>query len=315
MTTSTPQSWRPLDPDYRNRRGYDADFLDVAVPLPSLAPTVQHLATLPPLPYQHFSILLNPARRLAFWSAVNIDGRQERHLGQRQPDEWWFDERQGFTPRITAALQIGDGFYRGSGFQRGHLVRRLDPAWGETDVQSGRGEADTFHWTNCSPQMPELNTGWWLQVEDHLLQTANAQDHKVSVFSGCVFGDGDPLYRGVQIPLAFWKVAAWTVATPGEPALRSLAFLVKQDEAVAALLRKRGVTPQARDFDEVPQSIQGYQTTVAELSRLTHCGFGDLARADVDVYARRRPTRLAPLVFDTIGTYRALASPADLFTQ
>lgn len=308
-TTIAPSAWVPLDPDYRNRPGYDAGFLGLPVPAPKLKPALKALATEPVLPYQHFSILMNPARRLAFWTAVNIDGQQERHLGDRKRDEWWFDAR---TPEKQ---QVGGNFYAGSGFQRGHLVRRLDPAWGPSDAHSGRGEADTFHWTNCSPQMPELNTGWWLQVEDHLLQTANAHDHKVSVFSGCVFGDGDPRYRGVQIPLAFWKVAAWTVPAPGQPALRSLAFLVKQDEAVAALLKKRGVTPQARDFEEVPQPIQGYQTTVAELSRLTHCGFGDLARADVDVYARRRPTRLAPLVFDTIGTYRALASPADLFTQ
>lgn len=313
--TTTPQSWRPLDRDYGNRRGYDANFLDVAVPLPTLASSLQGLASVPLLPYQHFSILMNPARRLAFWTAVNIDGRQERHLGQRQPDEWWFDERQGLTPPITAELQIGNTFYKGSGFQRGHLVRRLDPAWGETDAQSGRGEADTFHWTNCSPQMPELNTGWWLQVEDHVLQTANAHDHKVSVFSGCLFTDEDPLYRGVQIPLAFWKVIAWTVADAGRPALRSLAFLVRQDEAVAALIRKRGTKPQATTFDDVPGPIQGYQTTVAELSRLTQFGFGDLARSDVDVYARRRTTRIAPQVFDTIDAYRALGGPADLFTQ
>jgi endonuclease G len=314
--TMTPQSWRPLDPDYRNRRGYDAGFLDVPVPPPALAPSIERVATLAPLPYQHFSILMNPARRLAFWTAVNIDGRQERHLGLRQPDEWWFDERKTVTPPITAELQIGNAFYKGSGFQRGHLVRRLDPAWGETDAQSGRGEADTFHWTNCSPQMPELNTDWWLQVEDHVLQTANAHDHKVSVFSGSVFTEGDPLYRGVQIPLAFWKVIGWTVADEGRQALRSLAFLVKQDDAVAALLKKRGTKkPQARGFDEVPQPIQGYQTTVAELSRLVQCSFGDLARADIDVYARRRTARLAPLVFNTIDTYRPLGSPADLFTQ
>ena len=305
-----PQSWRPLDPDYRNRRGYDADFLDGApVPLPALAPELQSHASQPTLPYQHFSILMNPPRRLAFWTAVNIDGRQERHLGDRQRDAWWFDER---TPQ---AQQIGDSFYRGSGFQRGHLVRRLDPAWGESDAQSARGEADTFHWTNCSPQMPQLNTDWWLQIENHVLQTANAQDHKVSVFSGCRYTDADPHYRGVQIPLAFWKVIAWTVLEAGAPALRSLAFLVKQDEAVADLIRKRGLRPHAKGFDDVPHAIQAYQTTVAELAQLVRCGFGDLERDDIDVLARQRAAARPARAQPPLDLYRPLRDPTELLTR
>lgn len=311
MTTTpniAPSAWVPLDPDYTNRPGYDAGFLGVAVPAPRLTPALAARATEPVLPYQHFSILMNPARRLAFWTAVNIDGQQERHLGDRKRDEWWFDER------LPQKLQVGGSFYAGSGFQRGHLVRRLDPAWGTSDAHSGRGEADTFHWTNCSPQMPQLNTQWWLHIENHVLETANARDLKVSVFTGCVFTDDDPRLRGVQIPLAFWKVAAWVVTVQRKPALRSLAFLVKQDEAVAALLKKRGVRPLAVDFDDVPEHIQGYQTTVAELQRLTQCRFGELASPEVDVYARARAKRLAPQVFNAIDTYRRLGRPADLIT-
>lgn len=149
-----PSAWVPLDPDYTNRPGYDAGFLGIAVPAPRLTPALAAHANAPVLPYQHFSILMNPARRLAYWTAVNIDGQQERHLGDRKRDEWWFDER------LPQKQQVGGSFYAGSGFQRGHLVRRLDPAWGASDAHSGRGEADTFHWTNCSPQMPQLNTQW-----------------------------------------------------------------------------------------------------------------------------------------------------------
>jgi endonuclease G len=310
MTSLIPLSWRPLDPDYGNRAGYDTGFLDLPVPLPQPSPALQAQATVPALPYQHFSILLNPARRLAWWAAVNIDGRQERHLGDRKRDEWWFDERTAQT------VQVGGTFYAGSGFQRGHLVRRLDPAWGTSNEQSGRGEADTFHWTNCAPQMRELNTDWWLQIENHVLATANANDQKVSVFSGCLFDEDDPLYRGVQIPLAFWKVAAWAVQTDAGPALRSLAFLVKQNDAVAALLKKRGaVKPQATDFDDVPAAIEGYQTTVAELQKLTAFRFGDLALAEVDVYARQSRVQPAPQGARPMDTYRRLAEPADLITR
>jgi endonuclease G len=310
----TPLSWVDLDPDYANRVGYDADFLGTRVPAPKLAEALRPSATVEPLLYEHFTVLLHPKRKLAFWTAVNIDGRSERRLGDRSRDVWWYDDR--ITPAKTH--QTGNEFYTGSGFQRGHLVRRLDPAWGRSDKIAARGEADSFHWANCSPQIPKLNTQWWLAVETHVLNTVNANNSKVTVFSGCLFTKHDPLYRSLRIPLAYWKVLAWTVGRTRT--LRSLGFFVKQDEAVAALLRKRGalkrdIAPLAVDLDDVPTKIQGYQMTVAELETRTQLSFGRLARADVDVYAAKRKQRLAPLAFDSVDIYRRLRSVRDLITE
>ena len=309
-----PLSWDDLDPRYDNRAGYDADFLGIRVPVPKLAQAASAGATIEPLLYEHFTVLLNPKRKLAYWTAVNIDGRSARRLGDRSRDRWWYDKR--ITP--PKAHQAGDEFYPKSGFQRGHLVRRLDPAWGRSDAIAARGEADSFHWTNCSPQIPKLNTQWWLAVESHVLDTVNAARSRVTVFSGCLFTRKDPLYKGLRIPLAFWKVLAWTVGR--NRTLRSLGFFVKQDEAVAALLKKKGVltrdiAPLAVDLDDVPTKIQGYQITVAELQERTKLSFGRLAHADVDVYAGRRKQRLAPLAFDSVDVYRRLRSVQDLITE
>jgi hypothetical protein len=100
-----------------------------------------------------------------------------------------------------------------------------------------------------------------------------------------------------------------------KPQLRSLGFFVKQDEAVAKLLKSKGVQPLAVELDAVPAAIQGYQTTVAELEQQTGLSFGALADADVDVYARKRATRLAPMAFDAVDTYRRLRRPSDLITE
>lgn len=306
-----PLAWVGLDPDYANRSGYDPDFLATRVPVPKLGKDLKKMATLGALAYQHFSVLLNPVRRLAFWTAVNIDGASERRLGVRAADAWWTDDRDGksFKP-----FQVTNAFYSRSGFERGHLVRRLDPAWGADDDEAGRAEADTFHFSNCSPQVPSLNKQWWGKVEKHVLDTANANDQRICVFSGCLFTDADPTYKGLQIPLAYWKVVAWTVGA-AQRELRSLAFFVKQDEAVAQLIKAKGVQPLAVDLGDVPASIQGYQTTVAELQQTTGLSFGDLARQEVDVYARKRMTRLAPLTFNAIDTYRRLRRPSDLITE
>lgn len=307
----TLYSWVDRDPEYDNRRGYDADFLTVRVPLPKLGAAVKKTATLPPLLYEHFTVLLNPTRKLAYWTAVNVDGASERRLGSRKRDVWWVDER---PPGAHAGYQLTDKFYTNSGFERGHLVRRLDPAWGDTDEEAARGEADSFHLSNCSPQVPKLNKQWWAKVEKHVLDTANAADARISVISGCLFTADDPTYKGVQIPLAYWKVVAWTVGKRKRQ-LRSLAFFVKQDEAVAELIKAKGVQPLAVPLEPVPLAIQGYQTTVAEIADKTGLSFGALADLDVDVYARKRAQRLAPLAFETVDVYRRLRKPADLFTE
>jgi len=306
-----PLSWVDLDPDYANRAGYDPDFLGIRVPVPKLGRELKKRATLGVLAYEHFSVLLNPDRKLAFWTAVNIDGATERRLGTRAADVWWTDDRdeKAFKP-----FQITNTFYRKSGFERGHLVRRLDPAWGEDDDEAARGEADSFHFSNCSPQVPSLNKQWWGKVEKHVLDTANANDQQICVFSGCLLTDDDPKYQGEKIPLAYWKVVAWTVGKT-RPKLRSLAFLVKQDEAVAKLIKAKGVQPLSVDLGTVPEAIQGYQTTVAELAKQTGLSFGDLAKDDVDVYASKRANRLAPLAFNAIDTYRRLRRPFDLITE
>lgn len=307
----TPLSWEKLDPEYKNRGGYDADFLALRVTAPRLGNALRKTATLGALAYEHFSVLLNPHRKLAFWTAVNIDGARERRLGIRKADAWWVDRRE---PGDYIPYQVTNAFYNRSGFERGHLVRRLDPAWGASDDEAARGEADSFHFSNCTPQVPKLNKQWWAKIENHVLDTANANDSRICVFSGCLFTDDDPVFKELQIPLAYWKVVAWTVGK-SEPQLRSLAFFVKQDEAVARLVQAKGVEPLAVEFGKVPAAIQGYQTTVAELQKKTGVSFGSLADVSVDVYARRRTTRLAPLAFDAVDTYRRLRKPSDLITR
>ena len=87
-----------IDPDYGNRRGYDPDFLGSgaqSVPLPALseallakASTFQSASGAPThvLPYHHFSVTLNRERRLAIFTASNIDGRRSRRLKrERRP--------------------------------------------------------------------------------------------------------------------------------------------------------------------------------------------------------------------------------------
>ena len=180
-----------IDPDYESRKGYDAEFLGNGanrVSLPALPDDLVALAAVntltvsqPPyvLPYHHFSAVLNRDRRLAFFTAVNIDGASSVRL-KRGPDRWFLD------PRVAADEQTGEDAYRDNPLDRGHLVRRLDPAWGSSRDEAKVSNADTFHFTNCSPQHEDFNQNrtTWAGLEDYILENADNRDFRVSVFTG-----------------------------------------------------------------------------------------------------------------------------------
>lgn len=266
-----------IDPDYDNRAGYNASFLgtgNLRVPLPAFqaewkARLEPLLATKtsddnhPPhvLTYHHYSVVMNKERRLAFFTAVNIDGSVSFRL-KRDPDSWILD------PRIDAAHQIGEELYTANDFDRGHLVRRLDPAWGETRSLAKVANDDTFHFTNCSPQHKKFNEGknLWAGVEDHILNFADENDLKLTVITGPVFRDDDAMYRGlIPIPREFWKVVAFVRP---DRTMSATAFLVSQESLVANM----------EDLELGP--FKTYQVPVADIESRTHLDFARLRQFD-----------------------------------
>lgn len=158
------------------------------------------------LKYQHFSIVMNGARRLPFSTAVNIDGASVVKINRKTgkvtsvevPDdegaeayEKWFDD-----PRVDANECSNQSLYDDptlTQFQRGHLVKRTDPSWG-TASRALRAHADTFHFTNCAPQHELFNPNKtrWAGVEDWITKESDDEDMRVTVFSGPVLRDNDP---------------------------------------------------------------------------------------------------------------------------
>ncbi|MEP0913096.1 DNA/RNA non-specific endonuclease [Leptolyngbya sp. GB1-A1] len=221
---------------YQEYKGYDPDFLGTTVPLPVLTDEQRRNAAKNSdaaegddptvLPYTHFSIVMNRRRQLAYYTVVNIDGNQSTDL-ERGRDRWYFDSR------IAESEQIGEALYSRNKLDRGHLVRRLDPVWGS---QARRANDDSFHFTNCSPQHAKFNQGQdlWQGLENYILDNADARNRKVTVFTGPVMDDQDPIYRGVRLPLAFWKIIAYVKA---DGTLATAAYMLEQEELVQDLVR------------------------------------------------------------------------------
>ena len=266
-----------IDPNFAGRQGFDTTFLGAGfeVPLPALSPELLPLAAINAtatdeprhvLRYHHFSVVLNKERGLAFWVGVNIDGALHswRKDLARTKDKWFFD------PRIPQFEQVGEEVYAGNALDRGHLVRRLDPAWGQDLETAKKANDDTFHFTNCTPQHEDFNQNktTWAGLEDYILNNAGEGRFKASVFTGPVLADDDDLYRGVKLPRQFWKVA---VMVKGDGTLSATGYLLSQEKLIANL-------ESAEPFSY--GAYKTFQVPVKQVEALTALSFGALVDAD-----------------------------------
>jgi endonuclease G len=258
---------KPTLADMADRDGYDPDFLGVSIPLPQLSvENAAKVATVADrddgeLKYTHYSVVMNSERRVAFYSVANIDGNQ-LHGIPRGSDKWYFD------PRISLDHQVGNDLYKSNPLDRGHLVRRLDPAWGASRDVAELGVEDSFFYTNCAPQHLKLNRRTWLGLEDHILNNAGAFDLKVTVFTGPVFRDDDEEHRNVKIPNEFWKIVAIVVpGSNGDSRLSATGYALSQRSLI-------------EDLEFVFGDHQGFQVRIDLIEELAGLDFGSLRDAD-----------------------------------
>jgi len=192
-----------LEDDYSGHKGFDPAFLgagkaDGRVFLPDLSPALAKQATTlsaspkeTVLRYRNYSVVMHRIRRFAIYSAANVDFKGRFELA-RPKDRWRFD------PRIPAEMQVGESFYTGNAFDRGHLTRREDQEFGPTPQEAINAAADTCHWTNCMPQHARFNERreLWQGLEHHILEEAVDKDHfRAQVITGPVFDAADPVRR------------------------------------------------------------------------------------------------------------------------
>ncbi|RZT87093.1 endonuclease G [Pseudonocardia sediminis] len=238
--------------------GFNPDFLGVTTPMPTLPGT-----TTVPLTYTHFSTLHRPDRRLAAATAVGIDGATLRSV--EREDDWRLDER------IPADQQAGEEIYADNDLDRGHLVRRNDPVWG-TPAEAEQANTDTFCFTNAAPQAADFNQDkeLWAGLEDYLLDNAGDNDRRLVVFTGPVLDDADPVYRGLAIPLRFWKIGAFV--TGG--VLGTTGYLLDQTAQVG------DVTGRAEGDPPPLGPYRTFQVPVARIGELTGLELGPLVAAD-----------------------------------
>jgi endonuclease G, mitochondrial len=252
--------------DLDGRSGYDPGFLGVDVPMPVLSPGLPTVL----LPYLHYSVLFRPDRRFAAVTAVDMDGAHLVNLARS--DRWLLD------PRLAAELQAGPAVYAHNDLDRGHLVMRSSSTWGETKEEAAQAEAETFYFTNAAPQAALFNQGreLWLGLEEYLLDHAATFDRKLVIVAGPVLDPADPPYRGIRIPLRFWKVAAFVQ----EGQLAATGYLLDQTPLVDD---RDAAFRAAAEAGSLPPlgAFRTFQVPIADIAAVTGVPLDQLAAVDL----------------------------------
>lgn len=240
--------------------GYVPDFLETPIGLPQPPAGAESVA----LDYQHFTVVMNPVRRLAWSVSWNVDGTRFFPDIPRE-DDFYPDDRLPIDQQTTNEV------YTANDLDRGHIARRADLLWG-TYAQAQQANRDSFCFTNIAPQHSNFNQsgrgGVWGELENGVLELEQLTDRRISVSGGPVFADDDPEYRGITLPREFWKIVVYRL----DGILRARAFLLTQniDDVVSVYL------------DE----FETYEVAIEDLSARTGLTFSGLPETTPAIIAR-----------------------------
>jgi endonuclease G len=264
------------------RKGYQPDFLNLpdgeVVPLPTLTAAGKRMAARldddsVELKYHKFSVVMHKKRRLAMFTAANVDWRKSSRLidGKKPTRNQLTGLSEGTSekwvtdPRIPEDQQLPDIFFTddNKAWDKGHLIRREDVCWGQTLADIRKANGDTFHTTNCSPHTAVFNRSNkgednWGDLENMVAKQAGSE--LLCIFAGPVLNSDDQVFRGVddygevriQIPGTYWKI----IVAQGPTGPQAFGFVLEQDLSESGL-----------EF-AVPQHWKPYTKPIAEIEAL-----------------------------------------------
>jgi endonuclease G len=141
-------------------------------------------------------------------------------------------KRYNRTDRFLEDQQVKTGSaadydYKRSGYDRGHLAPAADMGWSSTTM------AESFYYSNMSPQEPSFNRGIWKKLEEQV-RTWAMDYQAVYVVTGPVL-KGNLSFIGanqVAVPKYYYKVLLDTESTPN----KAIGFILKNEGSKGQLI-------------------------------------------------------------------------------
>lgn len=126
------------------------------------------------------------------------------------------------TDPLVPTETANDKDYKGSGYDRGHLLPAADMSFDETAMK------ETFYYSNMCPQEPSFNRGIWKNLENYVRTTSSEL--------GCVYVVTGPVLKNnleyigenkVSVPKYFYK----TILYHSDTLTSGIAFLIPNEKA------------------------------------------------------------------------------------
>ena len=156
-----------------------------------------------------YSLLYDETYEQADWVAYELT-KEETGKGAKRTNKFIRD------PQVkTGSADNSD--YSGSGYDRGHMAPAGDMGWSSTSM------AESFYYSNMSPQEPGFNRGIWKNLEE-LVRTWAVENQAIYVVTGPVLTSGLATIGNnkVAVPKYYYKV----ILDYTEPGLKGIGFIL-----------------------------------------------------------------------------------------
>jgi endonuclease G len=250
-------------------QGYNEGFLGKSskVPMPKFSPKLkgavlneQGLRDNIYLDYLNYTVVMNSTTKQLVFAASNINQNQTQNIKRDMSKNWEIDSR------IDINNQLDNRYYKTNDWDRGHMVRRLNNAWGSSFRNALKANNDTFFYTNASFQHKFFNQDEWLKLEEFIRTWKEDSNGKLCVFTGPIHTQFDRMYSRtwhdtVRIPAGFFKIVCYHSAESKK--LESRAFVLYQDNEFIGNKKKGSSIIK----------LKNYQVTIAEIEDITGLDF------------------------------------------
>lgn len=156
-----------------------------------------------------FSLVYNETHEQASWVAYELTKKETNKL---------YDRINKFIPDPKVSTKTAnDKDYEYSGYDRGHLAPAADMGWSEISM------AESFYYSNMSPQNPSFNRGVWKRLEEQT-RTWAIENNSIYIVTGPVLTN-DLLSIGpnkISIPNYYYKV----ILDYNKPNIKAIGFII-----------------------------------------------------------------------------------------
>ena len=159
-----------------------------------------------------YSLLYNETHEQANWVAYELTKEETNKL---------FERTNNFMPDpLIKTGSATDLDYQGYGYDRGHLAPASDMGYSSITM------AESFYYSNMSPQVPSFNRGIWKKLEE-LVRTWAIENNSIYVVTGPVLIKGLETIGPdeVSVPKYYYKV----ILDYTEPSIKGIGFLLPNE--------------------------------------------------------------------------------------